>query len=214
MLLPSDGNDGPWSTFSIHVGTPPQPVRVLVSTVVAETWVISDNATQGGCLRSDDRNCPESRGGLFNINASSTWDDRGIFAIGAETNLEDYVGGYDNGDYGFDALGLGLAGSGGIRFASQVISAIATKDFYLGHLGLTTHRTNFTDFNQPEVTFLESMKASNNTPSLSYAYSAGARYRKQPEHNENPSSSLIVHRKRVTCNADYWWVRLNKIDLQ
>ncbi len=75
-------------------------------------------------------------------------------------------------------MGLGLAGSGGVRFDSQTIAAIATKDFYLGHLGVNNHRTNFTSFEDGDVSFLESMKASGNIPSLSYAYSAGAQYRK------------------------------------
>ena len=58
-------------------------------------------------------------------------------------------------------------------FASnRTIAAIATKDFSLGHLGLTIHRTNFISFSDPQVTFLESMKASNNIPSILYAYSA------------------------------------------
>ena len=169
----SGGNDGPWSTFDIHVGTPPQPVRVLVTFSVGQTQVIG---TQDGCLATDTSTCAQDRGGLFNPNLSSTWQEVGIFALATELNLDGYSGEDDLGDYGFDAMGLGLAGSGGIRFESQTISAIATKDFYLGYLGLNRNPTNFTDFGHPQVSFLESMKASRNIPSLSYAYSAGAQY--------------------------------------
>ena len=153
-------------------------MRVLVSTNVAETWVISANKTEGGCLATDPPDCPQARGGLFSTNSSSTWQDKGIYQLGIERNLDDYDGNYDNGDYGFDAMGLGLAGSGGVRFDSQTIAAIATKDFYLGHLGVNDHRTNFTTSGDGQVGFLESMKTSGNIPSLSYAYSAGAQYRK------------------------------------
>ena len=34
------GDDGTWSAISIRVGTPPQWVDVMVSTVSSETWVV------------------------------------------------------------------------------------------------------------------------------------------------------------------------------
>lgn len=132
----------------------------------------------GGCIRADPTTCPQSRGGLFNLNASRTWQDQGIYGIGVETNLPDYLDEYFNGDYGLDALGLGAAGSSGVRLDTQVLGAIATKDFYLGFLGVNPHPTNFDWFGNPHGSFLSSLKQSNNTPSLSYGYSAGARYRK------------------------------------
>ncbi|KAL9130634.1 MAG: hypothetical protein Q9217_001248 [Psora testacea] len=180
-LVPSvydrDGNDGPWSTFSIHVGTPPQPTRVLVSTTVGETWVISDNQTQGGCLSGDPPTCPQSRGGLINVNASSTWQDQGIFALGVQLNLPDYINNYDNGNYGLESLGLGLPGSGGVILDNQVVAALATKDFYLGNLGVTSRPTNFTGFNDPKTSFLSSLQQQGHIPSLTFGYSAGNQYR-------------------------------------
>lgn len=94
------------------------------------------------------------------------------------SDLLDYTGDLDIGDYGFDALGIGLPDTGRVKFKSQTIAALATKDFYLGSLGLNPYPTNFTGFNDPQVSFLSSLKESNTTPSLSYAYSAGAQYRK------------------------------------
>ena len=173
-----DGNDGPWSTFTIHVGTPPQALRVLVSTAVGETWAVLDNKTQGGCLTKDPSNCADMRGGLFNVNASSTWTDKGIYALGVELNLPDYDGVYDNGDYGFDALGLGPIDSPSVNFKSQTISGIATKDFFLGSLGVNSHNTNFSSFKDSQIPLLTSLKESNTTKSLSFGYTAGARYRK------------------------------------
>ena len=173
-----DGNDGPWSTFSIHVGTPPQPARVLVSTALGEQWVISANKTQGGCLSTDASTCAQSRGGLINVNASSTWKDQGIFAVGLEINLPDYLGNYDNGDYGLDNFGVGLPGSGGVSLDNIVVSALATKDYYLGYIGVTDHPTNFTEFDDPHPSFLSTLKSTGKIPSLSYGYTAGAQYRK------------------------------------
>ena len=142
----SEGNDGPWSTFDIHVGAPPQPVRVLVSFVAEQTWVVSANKTNGGCLATDPSSCAQARGGLFSTNLSTTWQDKGIWGLGIELNLEDYLHIDDAWDFGFDAMGLGLAGAGGIRFESQTIAAIATKDYYLGYLGLNRDPLNCTDY--------------------------------------------------------------------
>ena len=173
-----DGNDGPWSTFEVKVGTPPQTVRVLVSTVLPQTLIVSANKTEGGCLSTDPPACPQSRGGLFNLNASSTWHDQGMYGIGIEDNLQDYQDLYFSGDFGFDALGLGAAESPSVRLDPQVLAAIATKDLYLGFLGVDPQPTNFSSFDNPNPSFLSSLKKSNNTPSLSYGYTAGAKYRK------------------------------------
>ena len=172
-----DGNDGPWSSFSIHVGTPPQSARVLVSTTVGETWVVSQNSTQGGCLSTDPSGCPNSRGGLVNVNASSTWQDQGIFALGDEQNLPDYLDQYANGDYGLESLGIGLGGGGGVTLDGMVVAAIATKDYYIGNLGINQQPTNFTSFSDQHPSFLKSLKAAGKIPSLTYGYTAGNQYR-------------------------------------
>lgn len=172
-----DGNDGPWSSFSINVGTPPQSVRVLVSTTVGETWVVSQNLTQGGCLSTDPSSCPNSRGGLVNVNSSSTWQDQGIYALGDEQNLPDYIDQYDNGDYGLETLGVGIAGSGGVRMDGMVVAAIATKDWYIGNLGVNQQPTNFSSFTNPHPSYLRSLKSAGKIPSLTYAYTAGNQYR-------------------------------------
>lgn len=93
-------------------------------------------------------------------------------------NLPDYLDEYCTGDFGLDALGLGAAGSSGVRLDPQVLAAIVTKDFYLGFLGVDPSPTNFITFDNPHISFLSSLKQSNNISSLSYGYSAGANYRK------------------------------------
>ncbi|KAL8767803.1 MAG: hypothetical protein Q9209_005797 [Squamulea sp. 1 TL-2023] len=169
-----DGNDGPWSTFAIRVGTPPQTVRVLASTTVPETWVVSS----GGCVASDPASCSDSRGVLFSPNASTTWDNMGDFALDVEKNLRNYSSNWDHGNYGFDTLALGYLGSGGPEMEHSVIAGLNTKDFYLGSIGLSSQTINFTTSDNPPPSLLSNLKINNKIPSLSYGYSAGAQYRK------------------------------------
>ena len=55
------GDDGTWSAISIRVGTPPQWVDVMVSTVSSETWVVGN----GGCLNNSE------------LSLSLNWNDYG-----------------------------------------------------------------------------------------------------------------------------------------
>lgn len=64
-----DGNDGPWSSFFIRVGTPAQSLRVLISTASNQPLVVLPE----GCSSTDPSDCASNRGGIFNPNASSTW---------------------------------------------------------------------------------------------------------------------------------------------
>ena len=139
--------------------------------------MVSANKSEGGCIGDDPSTCPQTRGGRVNINASSTWQDQGIFGLGLEQNIQDYLDLYDTGDFGFDTLGVGTAGDTSDDLDGQVIAALATKDYDVGFLGLTDHPTNFTAFDDPRPSFLSTLKAKNKIPSLSFAYSAGAQYR-------------------------------------
>ena len=119
-----DGNDGPWSSFALQAGTPPQNVKVLISTAATQTWVIDPQ----GCTSSDLEGCAKLRGGRFLINSSSTWSSNlespnSVFKLGLETSLG-YTG---NGIYGFDDVQLGWQGSGGPKLKNQTIATIATK---------------------------------------------------------------------------------------
>ena len=55
-----EGNDGPWSTFAIRVGSPEQVFHVLISTAGQETWI----PVPEGCLPSDPTDCGAQRGAL------------------------------------------------------------------------------------------------------------------------------------------------------
>ena len=102
--------------------------------------MISANKTQGGCLVGDPSICAQSRGALFNLTASTTWQDQGIYAAGLETNLPDYIGDYDNGDYGLDTLDLGLPGSG-LSLNNMAVAPLATKELLPG-ISLSHHASH------------------------------------------------------------------------
>ena len=169
---PSEGNDGSWSSLLISVGTPPKALRVFASTQVPETWVV---LTQG-CTTQDPSNCSDTRGGTFDMSASTTWSDKGVTALNAESSFG-YSGNSDNGDYGLDTLAFGSSGAGGVSLKQQVVAGIATKDFYLGSLGLSSRAINATDPNHTQSAPISVLKAQSLIPSLGYGYTAGAWYR-------------------------------------
>ena len=169
-----DGNDGPWSSFTVQVGTPPQDVKVLISTASYQTLVVAPE----GCTSSDPPNCASSRGGEFVSSLSSTWRINNITANGTFTlELENNLGYSGNGDYGFDTVGTGWQGSGTPSLAQQIVGKIATKEFYLGIFGLDPRPTNFTNFNDPVPSYMATLKERNIIPSISWGYTAGNQYR-------------------------------------
>lgn len=99
----------------------------------------------------------------------------GNYSLGLEVNL-----GYDEtATYGLDTVALGLTKStGGPSLESQIVTGIATDDYYMGVFGLGQQGTNLTNFTEPHTSFLSEMKAKNLIPSLSWAYTAGAPYSK------------------------------------
>jgi hypothetical protein len=99
-----EGGDGPWGTFHLRVGTPPQIVRVLPSTSSPETLVVDPR----GCGEAFgfSFNCSlNSRGGEFNSSQSSTWRPYGLYNL----NLNTYLNYSGNGEYGTDTVGLDLS---------------------------------------------------------------------------------------------------------
>ena len=162
-----DGDDGPWSSFTIQVGTPIQDVRVFVSNEISTTWVVE---TQGCTV--GDTTCINGRGLLFSPNTSSTWSEYGFYALGAEQNL----GSTSNARYGNDTVGLGIQGSGGPVLPDQIVAAFSTDDFYLGFIGVNPAPTTLQQ-KQQKASYLTTLKNQNMIPSLSFGYTAGNKYR-------------------------------------
>ena len=150
-------------------------VRVLPSTADNALCVVAEE----GCLPGEhgkipSSSCADSRGGLFNYSESSTWKYFGNYSLVPESNL-----GYsNNATYGLDTVALGVSDATGTsQIDSQVISAFAGDDFYVGLVGLGHQPTNFSEYNTPNSSLLTSMRNNNMIPSLSWAYTAGAIYR-------------------------------------
>jgi hypothetical protein len=178
-----DGNDGAWSTFFISIGTPAQDFRVQVSTQSGETWVVVPE----GCYPSDGADCPNLRGAQpfqsaesmgFQSNASTTWETNGIFSLA----IEEYLNYTGNGIYGYDKVALGPASdSSAISLDHQVVAGVAELDFWMGHIGLGIQPSSFSTLSKPVDSFLVQLWNQTKIPSLSYAYTAGAKYRKSAE---------------------------------
>ena len=163
---------------------------MLPSTAGQATFVVSPL----GCPTTEPANCTQTRGGTFNSSKSESWRSVGNYTLGLEQNL-----GYkETAAYGFDTLALGFSGDiGSSALQSQVIASIGTDDYYVGIFGLGHQPYNFTNFSDPHPSFLTTMRSKNLIPSLSWAYTAGARYR---EYNPLFYHDLILpHAKLEDC---------------
>lgn len=166
-----EGIDGAWNTFALRVGTPEQTVRVVVSTASQQTWVIDPR----GCPNDTPTNtsCADSRGTTFNYETSSSWKREGLYDLWIESNL----GLSGNAEYGFDSVGLGYPGEGGVTLKNQVVGSLATTAFNFGHFGINPKPTNFTNLTSQSPSFMTTLKDQNLIPSVSWGYTAGVPYR-------------------------------------
>ena len=171
-----DGNDGPWSSFSLRVGTPPRYVSVLASTSSYQTWTISPL----GCTTQDPVQCPQWRGNVFNTSTSTTWRQENATAKGLfDLRLEENLGYNGNGLFGFDTVGLGREGMEGPTLDQQVVGSIGTPQYWFGLFGLDPRSSNFSDYDNPAPSFLGTLFNRSQIPSLSWGYTAGNQYRGQ-----------------------------------
>ncbi|KAF2192237.1 acid protease [Zopfia rhizophila CBS 207.26] len=166
-----DGRDGPWSTFRIEVGTPPQQIRVLPASSQSSTWLVLPEA----CDQPDaENNCDANRGRTYKRNTSSTWEEYGQYEL--NTFLEERVNLTGRGGlYGYEKLSLGWTGDNLPSLEHQLVAGIIDEAFYLGSLALNPRPMNFTDYNNPIPSLMESLKnMSTPIPSTSWSYTAGS----------------------------------------
>lgn len=150
---------------------------MLAATEVPETWIVDVLGCTSTTSTTDAKNCTEARGGVYNITASKSWNKKGLDQLGAEANLG-YTVNSDNGDFGFDTLGVAVSGGGNVSLDKQLLATLATPDFFLGNLGLAIRQHDFSDGTHA-LGFLSQLNTSNLIPSLSYGYTAGASYRRR-----------------------------------
>ncbi|KAF3319024.1 hypothetical protein TWF173_005429 [Orbilia oligospora] len=171
-----DGKDGPWSTFAVRIGTPPQVARILPGTGSNQQMVVLPE----GCMSSKDTStCPNLRGFTFKMDESTTWENNTLYSSTSiyELGVEKRLGFEGNAIFGYDDMVLGWLGSDGPNTSNQSIAGIATKDFFLGVLGLNPRPTNFSTFNNPVPSLLQNLRDAQKIPSLSWGYTAGNQYR-------------------------------------
>lgn len=169
------GADGQWSSFTLRTGTPGQKSHVLPSTAGTATWVIYDvGCTPGPYVVPS---CALDRGGIFHSNASKTWISQGSYSYNIELNLGPK---FDlGGPYGLDTVSLAEGNAtGGPSLDGQTVAEVGSNVYYTGMFGLNNQPNNLSTFDNPHPSYLTSLKTKNLIPSLSWAYTAGASYRK------------------------------------
>ncbi|KAI1330752.1 aspartic peptidase domain-containing protein [Xylariaceae sp. FL0255] len=173
-----EGNDGPWSTFDLRVGSSQQDIRVTISTASPESFVV---LSQYGCTTAAfstvPANCAVSRGNLFNPNDSTSWQEIGDYGINEDgVGLEANLGYSVNASVGLDKLAIGLTGP---SLNNQIVAGIASAEpFYMGVFGLNNQPVNFSAIgNSTTPSFITTLKEQGLIPSISWSYTAGAIYR-------------------------------------
>ena len=122
---------------------------------------------------------------MYNYTFSSKWVSKNIYTLNLEGNLG-LDNNYDNGQFGYDQVSLPTAHQGNVTLAEQIIAGIATKDFFLGTLGLSQAPVNFTDPFDSRPSLITNLHNQSLIPSLSYGFTAGASYR------NNATASLTL----------------------
>ena len=159
------------------MGTPPQQVRVLPSTSGDHDalWVVLTE----GCTPQDPSTCSQTRT-VFNPNKSSTWHEIGLFQLGLlEESYLGYNQSLDNAEFANETFTLG-ADNGLPTINNSVVQGFATKDFYMGALGLAPRAINYTGFSNPQPSVLQALRDQSSIPSLSWSYTAGTQSTNPP----------------------------------
>lgn len=162
-----DDDDGPWSSFTLQLGKPIQNVRVLISSSLANTWVVRSD----GC-QSSQKSCKEDRGRTFDPAASSSWKQFGNASLDVNQNLGPYV----QGVVGNETLGLGYQGSGGPILDQQSVIAYSSQDLNFGMLGLNPLALSSDAKTRGQLNFLTALKNDSRISSSSFGYTAGNEY--------------------------------------
>ena len=115
---------------------------------------------------------------MFNSNASKTWLGQGSYGLGIESNLGPKFSSL-GGAYGLDTVALAEGNAtGGPSLDGQTVAEVGSILYYTGMFGLNNQPNNLTTFDDPLPSYLTTLKTKNLIPSLSWAYTAGASYRK------------------------------------
>ena len=161
VLTPSgqwEEHHGNWSSYSLGVGTPPQPIRFLPalsgSGITVPTRGHGNQCTGWSCR------LPRAR---FTCNESQTWNEYPVLNNAAF--------------FGLDTVRLTTQAeiTSSVKVDRQVVTAIASEEIELGSFGIGPS-SRFSRGRPDEVGLLSSLKNQELVPSLSYGYTAGQSY--------------------------------------
>ncbi|KAH9213979.1 aspartic peptidase domain-containing protein [Leptodontidium sp. 2 PMI_412] len=142
-----DGNDGPWYSFAVKVGTPPQTQKLFISTSARNILLVNPS----GCLSADTSNCATLRGGIFNPARSTTWVPNLVRGINATYPIsEDPSLGYNsNGTFGVDDVAFPFFGTDFGAASNQNIGGFSDTNSYLELFGIYPWSTTFSSYEDP-----------------------------------------------------------------
>lgn len=78
---------------------------------------------------------------------------------------------------GFDTVGLGWSNTTGIDLAHQIVANIISDTYWFGVLGMGFEPTNYTGYDDPQMSFAGTLYSNGNISGKSWSYTAGAHYR-------------------------------------
>ncbi|KAL9612358.1 MAG: hypothetical protein Q9167_003045 [Letrouitia subvulpina] len=183
------GNEGNWSSFPLRVGSPFQTFEVLISSKSTFTLLVDPIGCEPSAFTAE--NCPFYRGGIFNSNKSTTWQDEGSHQLLLEDNLGPRFA--ESPYFGLEKVSLGASNAtGGPTLASQAVGTYGKNSFYNGLFGLNNQATNFTSLSNSHTSFISTLLSERLIPSLSWSYNAGAYYRSDIERD------LLVDVRSIT----------------
>ena len=134
-----------------------------------------------GCVPSNltASNCNTTRAGIYDHSTSTTASVIGEYGLGLEANL-----GYphSNGTYVLDTVGLGFSNTTTqASLKSQMVATYGSNSYYIGMFGLSNQPGNFSTLEDSHQSYLTTLRDQNLIPSLSWSYTAGARYRSESD---------------------------------
>ena len=165
-----DGNDGPWSTFTIGVGSPPQAIRVLPAAAQSVVTVVMAEDCMG--VTGGFQNCSDMRGGVFQPNKSRSWSSNGVHDVEIAQDMG--LGIKRTFLFGTDTVGLGVQPQVS-RMSNQTVAGMkGISSSFTGAMGISPKAFNMTPDQAPVPTFFESLSSSTRIASRSWSYTAGS----------------------------------------
>jgi hypothetical protein len=170
------GNDGPWSTFDVRIGPSQKLVQVLPASSVSLTLAV----LEVGCTPSEPPTCEALRGDVLHPLDLATWIN-----ITAENGQKYSNVTFPTEEFYFEQGVTSAIGVSSLGFADlnetlqgQLIAGYASKEPFLGFLGLSGREQFAANASTSYPSPLQTLKNNSAVSGLTWAYTAGAHYKK------------------------------------